>query len=206
MSHNTLIHRIVRPAVRLAARTRITPNHLTTARLATGLAAAACFAVGAYSWMALGGLIFLISMLLDRADGELARQTHQSSAAGHRYDLASDCIANVAAFLGLGFGFAHETGSLAFGLGLLAGLAIGVLFLELNVLKFASVRGLELFEGRLTLDPDDALILVPVLIWCGLAWPMVIVAAIITPLVAVTVAVSVPWRRVSGSDARDGDL
>jgi phosphatidylglycerophosphate synthase len=204
MSHNTLIHRIVRPAVRLAARTRITPNHLTTGRLATGLAAAASFAAGAYS---LGGIIFLASMLLDRADGELARQTHQSSVAGHRYDLVSDCIADVAAFLGLGIGFAHEAGALALGFGLLSGLGIGVLFLELNVLKLASVRGLEFFEGRLTLDPDDALILVPVLIWCGLAWPMLIVAAIVTPLAAVAVAVSISWRRrVGGSAALDGDL
>jgi phosphatidylglycerophosphate synthase len=189
----------------MAAKTGITPNHLTTARLATGLAAAAAFAVGANSWMALGGVIFLISMLLDRADGELARQTRQSSLAGHRYDLASDCIASMAAFVGLGFGLAHENGSLGFGLGLLAGLGIGVLFLELNVLKIASVGGLELFDGRLTIDPDDALIFVPVLIWCGLAWPMVITASVVTPLAAV--AVGVLWRvRTSGEATLDGDL
>jgi phosphatidylglycerophosphate synthase len=205
MSHNTLIHQIVRPAVRLAAGTGITPNHLTTARLATGLAAAACFAAGAYSWMALGGLIFLISLLLDRADGELARQTLQSSLAGHRYDLASDCIATVAAFLGLGAGLVHEIGILGVELGLLAGLGIGALFVELNVLKLASVSGIELFAGRVTVDPDDALIFVPILIWCGLAWPMLIAASIIAPLAAV--AVGVQWRRrISHGASLDSEL
>ena len=189
----------------MAATTGITPNQLTTARLATGLAAAACFAAGAYGWMALGGLIFLISMLLDRADGELARQTRQSSLAGHRYDLASDCIASIATFLGLGVGWAHDVGFLGLGLGLLAGLGIGVLFVELNVLKVASVSGLEFFGGRLTVDPDDALVFVPVLIWCGLAWPMVIAASIITPLAAIAVGV-LGRRQASSGVTLDGDL
>jgi len=205
MSHNTLIHRVVRPGVRLAARMGITPNQLTTARLATGLAAAAGFAMGGYGWMASGGLIFLISMLLDRADGELARQTRQTSLAGHRYDLASDCIASIAGFVGLGVGLAHENGVLGLGLGLVAGLAIGVLFLELNVLKIASVSGLELLDGRLTIDPDDALIFVPILIWCGLAWPMLIAASIVTPLAAA--AVGVLWRwRMNAHASLDGEL
>jgi archaetidylinositol phosphate synthase len=205
MSHNTLIHRLVRPAVRLAATTGITPNQLTTARLATGLAAAACFAAGGHDWLSLGGALFLVSLLLDRADGELARQTRQSSPAGHRYDLASDGIASVTTFVGLGLGLADEHGLPSVGLGLLAGVGIGVLFLELNVLKIASVSGLELFGGRLTVDPDDALIFVPVLIWVGLAWPMVIAAAIITPLAAL--AMGILWRlRATGAATPDGDL
>src|SRR3954466_763287 len=75
MSQNTLIHRLVRPAVRaVAAHTSLTPNHVTTLRLATGLAASMMFAQGIYGWVAIiGGCIFLLSMLLDRADGELAR-------------------------------------------------------------------------------------------------------------------------------------
>jgi phosphatidylglycerophosphate synthase len=205
MSHNTLIHRIVRPAVRVAARIGITPNQLTTARLATGLAAAACFATGAYTWVVLGGLIFVISMLLDRADGALARQTAQTSLAGHRYDLASDCIASVAAFVGLGIGLAHENGDLGLDLGLLAGLGIGVLFFELNVLNLGSLGGVAFFEGRLAFDPDDAMIFVPLLIWCGQAWPMLVAASVITPLAALVVGVL--WRRrvVAGATA-DSDL
>lgn len=194
LSHNTVFHRIVRPAVRVAARTRLTPNHITTVRLLSGLAAAACFAGGTTGWMAIGGLVFVLSMLLDRADGELARQTGQMSLWGYRYDLACDCVASMATFVGLGIGLAGPHGAPAIWLGLLAGLGIGTLFAELNVLNFADVRGYQLTEG-ITFDPDDAMILVPVLVWLGLAWPMTIAAAIITPLAALFLAWSGLRRR-----------
>ena len=74
MSYDTVIHRVVRPAVRMVARNGLTPNQVTTMRLATGLVASVIFAQGTYGWMAVGGIVFLLSMLLDRADGELARQ------------------------------------------------------------------------------------------------------------------------------------
>jgi archaetidylinositol phosphate synthase len=187
MSHDTVIHRVVRPAVRMAARTGLTPNQVTTMRLATGLTASIIFAQGTYGWIVLGGIVFLFSMLLDRADGELARQSGRMSLTGHRYDLAADGIASVATFVGLGIGLAHTSGFSAFWFGALAGLGIGALFFELNVLKIVSVNGHDLFGGRITLDPDDAMIFVPILIWCNLTTPMVIVAAVITPCAAVGV-------------------
>jgi archaetidylinositol phosphate synthase len=187
MSHDTVIHRVVRPAVRMAARAGLTPNQVTTMRLATGFAASVSFAKGTYGWMVLGGIVFLFSMLLDRADGELARQTDQMSLTGHRYDLAADGIASIATFVGLGIGLAHTGGQSAFWFGALAGLGIGALFFELNVLKVIPVCGHDLFGGRITVDPDDAMIFVPILIWCNLAAPMVIVAAVITSCAAVGV-------------------
>jgi phosphatidylglycerophosphate synthase len=167
---------------------RVKPNVITTIRLATGLLAAGAFALGGYGWMAIGALIFLVSLLLDRADGELARQTDQMSLTGHRFDLISDFICSSAAFLGLGVGVSATVGPLGLWLGALAALGIGALFFELNVLKAASVGGHRLFGGEVTLDEDDAMLLVPVLIWGGLAWPMVIAAAVITPLASLCVA------------------
>ena len=188
MSQNTLIHGLVRPAVRaVAAHTGLTPNHVTTLRLATGLTASMLFAQGTYGWAAIiGGCIFLLSMLLDRADGELARHTNQMSVAGHRYDLVSDCMVGISTFIGIGIGVGHTAGLNALWLGALAGLGIGVLFLELDVLKIASARGYDLF-GRIRVDPDDAVIVVPVLVWCDLAAPMLIAAALVTPLAALGV-------------------
>ncbi len=46
MSHNTWIHRTVRVAVRPLAAGPITPNQVTTLRLAVGLVAAAALATG----------------------------------------------------------------------------------------------------------------------------------------------------------------
>jgi archaetidylinositol phosphate synthase len=62
-----------------------------------------------------------------------------------------------------------------------------MLYLELNVLKIASVKGYDLFGGRIRVDPDDAVIVVPVLVWCDLAAPMLIAAAVVTPLAALGV-------------------
>lgn len=187
VSHDTIIHRIVRPPVRLAARTRLTPNHLTTMRLLTGLLAAGCFAAGTRGWLVLGAAVFLLSMLLDRADGELARQTGQTSEWGYRYDLAADGIAGVLTFVGLGIGLASACAAAPW-LGLLAGVGIGVLFLELNVFGLVSVRGYAV-GGGLSSDPDDAMVFVPLLVWLDLAWPMLAAAAAITPLAAVAVAI-----------------
>ncbi|MFC7475034.1 CDP-alcohol phosphatidyltransferase family protein [Dankookia sp. GCM10030260] len=183
MSVNTLIHRIVRPAVRAIAPLGVTPNQITTLRLVTGVVAAGAFAVGGGVWPAIGGAIFVFSMLLDRADGELARQTGQSSPFGYRYDIASDCAANVVAMVGIGIGL-HDTLGLAGPvLGAVAGAGIGALFWQLFGLRLAQPRGYEPWPG-LVVDPDDALILVPVFVWAGAALPMIVAAAVITPLAA----------------------
>lgn len=182
MSHDTLIHRIVRPAVRAVAGTRVTPNHITTLRLITGAAAALAFARGGAFWPAVGGAVFLLSMLLDRADGELARQTGRSSPGGHTYDLVSDCSANAIAFLGIGVGQAAVLGPIGPLLGLLAGAGIGAMFWQIHVLKRVEVRGGRFWDGRVVVDPDDAMALVPVFVWCGAEVPVLAAAAAITPV------------------------
>ena len=187
MSHDTLIHRLVRPAVRLIAPTRVTPNQLTTLRLFTGLGAAALFGGGHGVWFDVAGVLVLISMLFDRADGELARQTGQMSLTGYHYDIWSDCAANVAIFVGISIGIATPDTRLGVAdmwLGGLAGFAIAVLFWELYVLKLVSVQGWRLLNGRLIIDPDDAMVLVPILVWFGFAQPMLIAAAVVAPMAA----------------------
>lgn len=197
MSTNTLIHRIVRPAVRRVARTPITPNHITTLRLLTGIAAALAFAQGGAVWPAVGGGVFLLSMLLDRADGELARQTRRSTPGGHRYDLVSDCASNVIAFVGIGVGAAPTLGVLGPLLGVLAGLGIGALFWQLNALKLVELRPYSAWNDRFNADPDDAMVFVPLLVWAGAAVPTLIAAAAITPLAAL-------WIGFAGSRAAAG--
>lgn len=195
MSADTVIHRIVRPVVRLIAPTRVTPNHITTLRLLTGIAAAVALGAGNTVWLMTGAAIFLLSMLLDRADGELARQTGQSSVGGHRYDLASDCFSNIIAFIGIGIGQMERLGLLALMLGFAAGIAIGVLFWQLHVLRIGQVRGYRLAPGIL-IDPDDLLVFVPLLIWAGATVPMLFAAAIVTPVAAL-------WLSFTGLRRKD---
>ncbi|SDB60662.1 CDP-alcohol phosphatidyltransferase family protein [Belnapia rosea] len=192
MSANTVIHRIVRPAVRVIAPTGVTPNHVTTLRLVTGTAAAVAFAMGGVLWPAIGGGIFVLSMLLDRADGELARQTGQSSPGGYWYDIISDCASNVMAMIGIGIGLHDVLGVWGPVLGIVAGAGIGALFWQLFGLSLAQPRGWE-FSPGLILDPDDALILVPIFVWTGTAVPMIIVAAVVTPLAALWLGLQ-GWR------------
>jgi phosphatidylglycerophosphate synthase len=134
--------------------------------------------------MNVAGVIFLLSMLLDRADGELARQTNQMSLAGHRYDLWCDCTVNAATFIAIGASFS----AMDAGLGSIAGFAIVILFWQLNVVKVAAVRTFSFMKGYVNIDPDDAMVLVPILVWLDLARPMLLAAAIITPLVVLWIA------------------
>jgi hypothetical protein len=73
-------------------------------------------------------------------------------------------------------------------LGALAGLAIALLFWELYVAKLVSVQGYVFLDGRLSIDPDDAMVLVPILVWFGLAQPMLIAAAIVASAIALWLA------------------
>lgn len=198
MSHDTIIHRIVRPAVRLVAGTGITPNHVTTLRFATALAAAAAFAQGQESWTNIGAGVFVISALLDRADGELARQTRRSSPGGHRYDLIADCSAGVVAFIGLGIGAAAgPLGPLAVALGVLAGAGIAGIFWHINVRAPGKLPGLTARSGRILVDPDDGMFTVPLLLWCFGPEAALVPASIVTPLAALWLTLRRPAREAA---------
>lgn len=186
MSHNTWIHRIARVTiVNPLVPTRVTPNQLTTARLVTGIAAAAVIGAGTPLWRDVGAAIFVLSVLLDRADGDLARLTGRTSPSGHRYDMIADAVSNALILIGLGVGLrGGEYGSLAVPMGLLAGLAVvAILGMVMRIEEMEGHRAAELpsFWG---FDIDDAVLLIPVFIWLGQAEGLLLAAALIAPLVA----------------------
>jgi archaetidylinositol phosphate synthase len=186
MSHNTWIHRLVRLGVRPLAVTPVAPNHLTTLRLLTGLGASALFAVGGAAALVWGTGLFVLSMLLDRADGELARLSGKKSAFGHEYDLVADGVCNSLAFVGLGFGLRTGTlGPWAVPMGVLAGLAIAVTFYLLWRWETVTGEDTAPLSGAAGFDPDDALLLVPLLLWLGFAEYLLVAAAIAAPAFAV---------------------
>ena len=186
MSHNTWGHRLVRFCVRPLVHTPVTPNHLTTLRLLTGLGASALLAVGSPAALAWGAGVFVLSMLLDRADGELARLSGKRSAFGHKYDLVTDGLCNTLVFIGLGVGLSG--GSLewrAIPMGVLAGLAVAaILFLTLRLEALRGERAAEL-GGAAGFDPDDGILVVPTLIWFELAEELLTAAAVGAPAFAV---------------------
>ena len=188
MSHHTWLHRLVRPAVRPLVGTPVTPNHLTTVRLVTGLGAAAAFAVGGEGWLAWGGALFLVSMLLDRADGELARLGGMSSAWGQTYDLLADAVCNVVAFIGLGVGLSTGVlGAWAFILGAAAGVGIAVIFWLLVVVEERQGERASVLGSFLGFDADDAMLVVPLAIWLGGAEGLLIAAGAGAPAFAMLI-------------------
>ncbi len=190
MSHNTWIHRAARVAVRPLASGPITPNQVTTLRLAVGLGAAAALAHGGEAWRAWGAGLFVLSMFLDRADGELARLSGKTSRWGHSYDLVSDTICNAFAFFGLGIGLRAATfGAWAPFMGLVAGLSIAaILWLVIRMETLHGQRATE-FGPVAGFDPDDALLVMPVLIWLGLSDGLLAAACLGTPGFAVFMVV-----------------
>src|ERR1700754_2397511 len=93
--------RLARRLVTQLKNSRTPPHHLTTVRLAFGLAAAAAFLPGTYGWINLGALLLILSNFLDHTDGELARISGKSSRIGHIYDLASDAAVTILLFVSM---------------------------------------------------------------------------------------------------------
>jgi archaetidylinositol phosphate synthase len=182
VSHNTILHRIVRPMVRPLVGTFVTPNLLTSLRMVSGIAAASLFALGEEAWTA-AGVVFLLSALLDRADGELARMANLRSPFGHRFDLISDYSSHVLVFIGIGIGLRHDIlGHWAILLGLVAGFAIiGIFALVAHVEKVAGTAAAA-FPTTGDFDPDDAMLIVAVAAFLDFPLALLVAASIGAPL------------------------
>jgi len=165
--------------------TAVRPNHVTTLRLLAGITAAGCLAVGEGIWPAVGGGLFVLSVMLDRADGELARMTNTMSPGGHMYDLIADAICNALILIGLGVGLRDSNlGEWAIPGGLIAGLSVAaILWMVIQMESLGGQRSAELpsFGG---FDVDDLILLIPIGVWLGWSETLLTAGAIIAPLVA----------------------
>lgn len=188
-----LARRLVRPLVG----TGVTPNHLTTLRLAIGIAGAACLARGGYGWANGGALLIVLSNFVDHTDGELARISGQSSRAGHLYDLACDAVVTVLLFAAMGIGVSRQGGVMAVSptaLGIVAGLAIALIFflrmrIEALTGKVGTMQG---FAAGF--ETEDVLYLLPLVTLCAVVGPFIAVAAVGATLYAAWAVVG--WQRV----------
>jgi phosphatidylglycerophosphate synthase len=191
--------RLARRLVTPLKDTRATPNHLTTVRLAAGLAAAAAFLPGTYTWTNIAALLMVLSNFLDHTDGELARISGKTSRIGHIYDLASDALVTVLLFLAIGIGVGARVGSLLqlppALLGLAAGGAVALIFyLRMRIEAMAGKSGTQ--QGSLGgFETEDILYLMPLVTLCNGLTNFLITAAIGAPLFAIWVTFDY-WRAV----------
>jgi archaetidylinositol phosphate synthase len=168
--------------------TPITPNHLTTLRLVTGIGACAALAIGTSAASAWGGVLWLVSAFLDRADGELARVGGTASEAGHCYDFAADVVVNSLLFVCAGVGARHGwLGAWGFPLGLAATVSMLVCWVVGDAFERLQGGGAKVYPGRWGFDVDDGLYLIAPLIWFGLMSFVVVGAAVATTVLAVWV-------------------
>jgi phosphatidylglycerophosphate synthase len=89
---------------RLAARLGLSPSTVTLASLATGIVAAACFALGSRAGLVVGAVLFLASFYLDGVDGTLARYTRSFSGFGAWLDSMCDRAKEYLVYAGLAVG------------------------------------------------------------------------------------------------------
>ena len=188
MSHDTWIHRIARVCVRPLRNTSVTPNQLTWARLSCGVGAAALLASAHAEWAIAGCVMFLLSMLLDRADGELARLTGRTTPGGHRFDLWADAISDTLIVLAIGFSQRNGYfGSWAIAMGLLAATCVIVIFVTVLNIDKRLGPGSVMFTATAGFDPDDFIAVLPLSVIFGFADWTLAAATVATPLAAIAV-------------------
>jgi len=84
------------------------PNQITLTSLVVALVAAGFFATGWWPLMIVGAIGVQASIVIDCADGEVARYTGVSSQRGAWLDAATDRIKEYALYAGLAFGASHH--------------------------------------------------------------------------------------------------
>ncbi|MBV8537707.1 MAG: CDP-alcohol phosphatidyltransferase family protein, partial [Alphaproteobacteria bacterium] len=177
---------------------RVTPNDLTSLRLATGLLACAALVPGEPGWDWWAGWLWLASAFLDRADGELARITGTCTPGGHRYDLHVDNLVNSAIFVALGVGLGHSDPVMV-AIGLATGAALFICGYWSEALERLQGPTAKAYSGAYGFDPDDALLLLAPLIWLG--WkPQLLVASCVGATVMMLLT---GWRLREAQRARE---
>jgi len=136
---------------------------------------------------------WVVSVFLDRADGELARLSGKSSPAGHNYDYVTDVILTALLFLAIGVGLRHsDLGTWTPLLGLVAAVSTVTSSVCGECLEKLDGTGKKAFSGVAGFDIDDALYLIGPLAWLSWLEFVVIGAAICSPVFAL-----VAWLRLS---------
>jgi CDP-diacylglycerol--glycerol-3-phosphate 3-phosphatidyltransferase len=86
------------PVVGALLRAGVTPNTLTTIGAVIILASAVAYAVGS---IRLGGILLLVSGVVDTLDGQVARASQQTTKFGAFYDSTLDRVGDGATFIGI---------------------------------------------------------------------------------------------------------
>jgi N-acyl-phosphatidylethanolamine-hydrolysing phospholipase D len=183
-------HLVARVLVRPLLGTWVRPNHITVLRMAVGLGACALLATGIPVLEFWSGILWLVTCLLDRADGELARIGDMRSELGKVLDFYSDLILDSAWFLAIGFALRHSSlGRAAIPLGVLTCVSMLLCIGMAELFERESEPGVKTFYGLKRFHPDDALFLLALFIWLHVLPLVLIAASICTPVIAAVITI-----------------
>jgi archaetidylinositol phosphate synthase len=184
--NQTYAHALARVFVRPLIGTWVRPNHLTILRLIVGLSACALLAVGIRTAAVWSGILWIVTCMLDRADGELARLGDLRSESGKVLDYYSDMILDALWFLSAGLGLRHGwLGDVAVPLGLLTSASMLLCIRYAEMFERLSGPGTKAWSGVQRFHPDDALFLLAPLTWLGWLTPILIASSVCTPIIAI---------------------
>ncbi len=188
-------HKIARVCIRPLINSPVTPNHLTVLRLLTGVMACAAFAIGSSSANLWGGILWLISAFLDRADGELARVTNNCTAWGHKFDYFCDVTVTSLFFVGIGIGLRDTSlGDWSMLMGVFAGAGVLIAEILAEIIDQDNVNtGEKAYPGFAGFDFDDVLYLFAPIVWLNWHQPFLIGASVGAPAFAL-----LTWYRLRG--------
>jgi phosphatidylglycerophosphate synthase len=159
--------------------TGVTPSHLTTVRLISGLMACGAFLPGTPDWTWWGGWLWLFSTFMDCADGELARVGNMASEEGRAWDCLADNIVNSAFFIAVGIGLRHSAlGDWAMSLGLIAGLSVFISGYWAEALEQRLGGNVKAYSGAFGFDLDELVYLFAPLAWLDWLAPLLVGAAV----------------------------
>jgi phosphatidylglycerophosphate synthase len=94
--------------VKAIYKTKITPNQITLFSISVGVTAGVCFGLGTRNLIIAGALLYAGSVILDCADGQLARLKKNGTRMGRLLDGMVDYITGFAVYLGVALGLQPE--------------------------------------------------------------------------------------------------
>lgn len=140
--------------VKLVYHTPLTPNQITILSAIAGLAGGVCIGMGTPAMLVTAAILLIVYDVLDCADGQLARLKQNGSRIGRILDGAADYLVSIAAYLGIGIGYANSSSSppVIWALTIAAGLSNAI---QAGMLDFYRNRFLDYKLQRVSVLDDD---------------------------------------------------
>ncbi len=117
---------------RIILKTPLTPNMVTMIGVSIGFLGAYMLAQPAYITQLTGALLFVLCIIFDGVDGEVARLKLKESRFGHYFDIITDNIVHIAVFIAIAVGLYRRADNLLY-IHMLWVLLIGFAFCAVSV-------------------------------------------------------------------------